>query len=121
IKGEDENAVSAINNVGTSITGVISDPVFDRLYLLKERPGEIMIVRPFTEGSAALKTVTPPVMGVVAVGDAPRSFILDPEEIKLYVVNRGSNSVSVVDKTARKEEMVIPVGNRPYGIAVFPK
>ncbi|RJQ43275.1 MAG: hypothetical protein C4538_12245, partial [Nitrospiraceae bacterium] len=33
IKGEDENAVSAINNVGTSITGVISDPVFDRLYL----------------------------------------------------------------------------------------
>ncbi len=119
VKGNTSAAVSTINNLGLSITGVISDPAFDRIYLLKEIPGEVMIIRPFTEGVNNLLTVTPPVMGIVPVGSFPRSFILDPEARKLYVVNRGSDSISVIDKTTRKEEQVITVGRRPYGIAIF--
>jgi YVTN family beta-propeller protein len=121
VKGNTAEAVSTINNVGFSIIDVIADPVFDRIYLLKEVPGEIMIIRPFTKGFDSLKTMMPPIMGTISVGISPRSIILDPEARKLYVVNRGSDNISVIDKTTKRQEEVIQVGKRPYGIAVFPK
>jgi YVTN family beta-propeller protein len=119
VKGNTSAAVSTIKNVGTSITGVISDPVSDRIYLLKEVQGEIMIIRPFSKGFDTLQTIMPPVTGIIATGDSPRSFMLDPEGRKLYVVNKDSNSISIVDRTTKKVEQVIPVGKSPYGITVF--
>ncbi|MDQ7787457.1 MAG: YncE family protein [Thermodesulfovibrionales bacterium] len=121
IGGNKSGAVSETSNVGASLTGVISDPDFDRLYLLKEFSGEILMLRPFSEASSALKTSLSPVIGTISVGSQPRSFLMDPEGRKIYVVNRGSDSVSVVDKTTKREEKVIPVGRRPYGIAMFPE
>jgi len=120
IKGNKTGALSAIINVGTSVIGVIADPDLDRIYLLKEFPGEIMIIRPFSEDFGTLRETMVPVMGTITVGNSPRSFISDPEGRKLYVVNRGSDTVSVVDKTTKREERVIPVGKKPYGIAMFP-
>jgi YVTN family beta-propeller protein len=119
VKGNINRAVSTINNVGLSITGVVSDPAFDRIYLLKESPGEIRILKPYTEGIDSLKTVIPPVMGTIPVGSSPRALTFDPEGRKLYVVNSGSDTISVIDKTTRKEEQIIQVGNKPYGIALF--
>jgi len=113
-------AVNAITNVGTSVTGIISDPDLDRIYLLKENSGEIMIIRPFSEAISTVKTAMAPVMGTITVGNSPRSLILDTEGRKIYVVNRGSDNVSVIDKTTSREEKVIPVGKKPYGIAMFP-
>ena len=120
IKGNAAGAVSDISSVGTSVTGVVVDPTFDRIYLLREVPGEIMIIRPFLEDYYTADTVMPLVIGSIPVGTSPRSMIMDPEARNLYVVNRGSDNVSVVDKTARKVERVIPVGKNPYGIAMFP-
>lgn len=120
IKGNKAGAVSAITNVGTSIIGVLADPTFDRIYLLKEVPGEIMIIRPFSEDFSTLRQTMVPIIGTIPVGNSPRALISDPEGRKLYVVNRGSDTVSVVDKTTKREEKVIPVGKRPYGIAMFP-
>lgn len=120
IRGEGQGAVSNISNVGTTVTGIVVDPVFDRLYLLREVPGEVMIIRPFPRDYAAGDTTMPLVTGVVEVGTAPRSMVMDPEARRLYVVNRGSNNVTVVDKTSREVVEVIPVGKRPYGIAMFP-
>ncbi len=119
VKGNTTDAVSTINNLGTGIIGVISDPAFERIYLLKEHLAEMMIIRPFDKGFDSLQTIMPPVMGVVSVGTAPRSFVLDPEGRKIYVVNRGSDNISVVDKTTKKESQLIPVGRRPYDIAVL--
>jgi len=121
IKGNEKDAVSDISYVGGSVTGVVVDPVFDRLYLLRETPGEIVIIRPFPEDyPGGGGTTMPLVTGTIPVGTSPRSMIMDPEARRLYVVNRGSNNVSVVDKTAREVERVIPVGKKPYGIAMFP-
>lgn len=119
IKGNRTGAVSAISRVGRSNTGVVADPLLERIYLLKESPGEVMIIRPSLEDQSPIKTITP-IIGTVPVGSSPRSLMLDPEARKLYVVNRGSNNVSVIDKTTRKEEKVIPVGRKPYGIAMIP-
>jgi YVTN family beta-propeller protein len=119
VKGDMTSVVGTINNIGTFITGIITDIAFDRIYLLKQSPGEIEIIRPFEQIFDALKTVKPPVMGFIPVGKSPRSFILDPEIRKMYVVNRGSNNMSVIDKITKKEEQVIPLGKDPYGIAIF--
>jgi len=120
IKGNTKSSVSAITDVGTSIIGIVADPDFDRLYLLKESSAEIIVIRPFSETFGAGATTMVPVVGTVRVGDSPRSIILDSEGRKLYTVNRGANTVSVVDKTTMREEKVIPVGEKPYGIAMFP-
>ena len=119
IKGNEAGAVSTINNVGNYITGIIADPDFERIYLLKEVPGEVVIIRPFEKGLEHMETVMPPVVGTVYVGESPQALILDPEGRKIYVVNSGSNTVSVIDKTTKKEERTIPVGKRPYGIAIL--
>jgi len=119
VKGITSDAVSTINNVGSSITGVIADPAFDRIYLLKESPGEVVMIRPFTDSLDTLRTAMPPVVGTITVGTSPRSFVLDPEGRKLYVVNRGSDNISVIDKTTKNEEQIIPVGKSPYGITFF--
>ena len=119
IKGNRTGAVSAISGVGHSNTGVIADPSLERIYLLKEVLGQVLIIRPMLEDQSPIKTITP-IVGAIPVGSAPRSFMLDPEARKLYVVNRGSNNISVIDKTTRKEEKVIPVGKKPYGIAMIP-
>jgi len=119
IKGNNAGAVTTISGVGRSNTGVVADPSLPRLYLLKEIPGEVMIIRPMLEEQNPIKTI-PPIVGIVPVGSAPRSLMLDPEARKLYVVNRGSDNVTVVDKTTTKEEKVIPVGKRPYGITMIP-
>ncbi len=119
VKGNSAGSVSTINNIGRNVVGVISDPKFERLYLLKERPGEIVIIRPFADSFDSLKSIMPPIMGTIRVGNMPRSFVLGPEGRKIYVVNRGSNSISVVDKTTKKEEQTIPVGANPYDITVF--
>jgi YVTN family beta-propeller protein len=120
IKGNKIGAVSAITNVGTSVIGVLPDPDLDRIYLLKDAPGQIVIIRPFSEAFGSLKTTVAPILGTIMVGNSPRSLILDPEARKIYVVNRGSDTVSEIDKTTRREERIIPVGRRPYGIAIFP-
>jgi YVTN family beta-propeller protein len=114
-------AVSAINDTGTSVVGVIADPSLERLYLLKEVEGEIMLIRPSSELTEPGRLATTPIMGTVPVGNSPRSFMLDPEERKIYVVDRGSDSVTVIDKTTRRREKVVPVGKKPYGIAMFPE
>ena len=51
--------------------------------------------------------------GNVKVGHHPDWLTFTPDGKRLYVANAGSNSVSVVDVTARKELMQIPVGQVP--------
>lgn len=119
VEGDRAGAVSAISGVGQSNIGIVADPSLDRIYLLKEIPGEVLIIRPMLKEQAPIKTVTP-IVGTIPVGSAPRSLMLDPEARKLYVVNRGSQNVSVIDKTTAREEKTIPVGKKPYGIAMIP-
>jgi YVTN family beta-propeller protein len=121
-KGNSSGAVSTINNVGVGITGVIADPVFERIYLLREFPGDVITLRlPAARISGGPASMTTSMIGKVALGESPRSFILDDEEGRLYAVNSGSDTVSVVNKITGKEVQIIPVGKRPYGIAMFPQ
>lgn len=54
----------------------------------------------------------------VAVGRDPHRLALDISRGKLYVVNRGSDSVTVIDRNTRRVRATIPVGKLPYTIAI---
>ncbi len=121
VRGNKTDLVGTINNIGTAGIGTTTDSTFDRLYFLREVPGEVLVVRPFSESGDVVKSQITPIVDVIGVGGDPRALLMDPEARKLYIVNRGANTVSVMDKTTRKLEQVVPVGKRPYGIAVFPR
>jgi YVTN family beta-propeller protein len=55
----------------------------------------------------------------VSVGDLPSYMAMDTPRRKLYVVNRLSEDVSVVDLATKKVKAVIEVGRKPCGIAVI--
>ena len=52
------------------------------------------------------------------VESLPQDMAVDRERRKLYVANSGSNSVSVIDLVSSKLIINIPVGKRPYGLAL---
>jgi YVTN family beta-propeller protein len=56
----------------------------------------------------------------IPVGDSPEDLVVDTDREKLYVVNRGSNSITVVDRNALRVRTTIEVGRRPWGIAIVP-
>ena len=122
-QGITAGAVSAIANVGRSFIGVLPDPDIDRIYLLNAVKNEIVIIRPFSEALRStpnLATTVSPVVGTIPVGVSPRSITFDLEGRTIYVANRGSDTVSEIDRTTKRVIRTIPVGKKPYGIAMFP-
>ena len=119
VKGAKSDLVSTINNVGNSGIGVVADPSFERIYFLRESSNEILVIKPVSETTDTLRTLITPIIDVINAGSSPRALVLDPEGRKLFVVNRGSDNVSIIDKTTRKAEQIVPVGKRPYGITMF--
>lgn len=54
----------------------------------------------------------------VPVGSEPNRLALDADRAKVYVVNRGSASVTVLDRDTRRFRTEIPTTKRPYAIVV---
>lgn len=59
-------------------------------------------------------------LSTVPVGKTPGEIVVNPTAHLVYVVNQGSNSVSVLDSETLAVKKVINVGSRPTGIAVNP-
>ncbi len=57
----------------------------------------------------------------IQVGNVPYAIQADREGKRVFVSNRGSNSISVIDVGTRQVIAEIPVGRRPSGIAVEPE
>ncbi|MBI4826007.1 MAG: YncE family protein [Nitrospirae bacterium] len=119
VNGNFTGIINSIENIGSSAVGVAVNPVFDRVYILKEMPSEIMVINSYFEGSGNSVSHVSPIISSIPVPDSPRAFMLDPESRKLYVVSRSTDSVSVINTINTVEEKGIPVGRNPYGIAMF--
>jgi YVTN family beta-propeller protein len=57
-------------------------------------------------------------LATVPVGKEPARLALDHDREKIYVVNRASNTVTVVDRNSRVAEKEIPTTKRPFGIVI---
>ncbi len=121
IKGNVSGAVDTIMNIGYSHTGAVTDPIFERIYLTKENPGETVIVKTFSgDRGVDVRSSFPPVIGRIPLGGSPLSLLIDTDARNIYVVNRALEHVSVIDKSTNKEVKTIPVGKKPYDIAIDP-
>ncbi len=57
-------------------------------------------------------------LGSVTVGTEPNRLAVDVDREKIYVVNRGSDNVTVMDRNSRIVKTEIPTMKRPFGIAI---
>jgi len=58
--------------------------------------------------------------GLVGVDAFPTAVAVSPQDGQVYVVNTGSDSVSIIDADTRIAAATIAVGRTPYGIALTP-
>jgi YVTN family beta-propeller protein len=52
------------------------------------------------------------------IADAPAGLVVSPDNQLLYVANRDSNDVAIIDTASLKIKQRITVGKHPYGIAL---
>src|SRR6218665_3765523 len=60
------------------------------------------------------------VTNTITVGTTPAGVAVTPDGSTVYVTNRGSDSVSVIDTATGTVTKTITVGLRPFGVAVTP-
>jgi YVTN family beta-propeller protein len=56
----------------------------------------------------------------IPVGSGPLGVAVASDGARVYVSNRSSNTVSVIDAATRSVVATIPVGSLPYGVALSP-
>ena len=96
-------------NVGPGAVASLPDQIANRLFVVKGTQSRVVVF------DTALNVE----IGGFSTGRSPFRIALDQDRDKLYVVNREGNSVTVADRLSRRVEKTIPVGKRPYGIAII--
>jgi len=109
--------------VGTSPLSVAADPTTNMIYVANSnsfltRQGSVSVIdgAPYIDG----KPNTGKVVATIPVGRNPWGIGVDPDNDRIYVANRGSNSVSVIDGHTNKVVATIGVGLGPIGVGVVP-
>ena len=109
--------------VGTSPLSVAVDSATDMVYVANSdsfitRPGTVSVI----DGSESIggKPNTGKVIATVDVGKDPWGIAVDPKTDMVYVSNRGSNTVSVIDGHIEKVVATVGVGLQPVGVGVVP-
>jgi len=67
-----------------------------------------------------MNTTSDTIVATIPVGTAPIQAAVTPDGSKVYVVNQGSNDVSVIDTGSNTAIATIRVGASPSGLAVTP-
>jgi len=60
------------------------------------------------------------VMATIPVGKNPQDLAWSPDGRFAYVVNQGSNTVSVIDSETNQVAATVPTGAAPTSIAMMP-
>ncbi|HET7504950.1 MAG TPA: beta-propeller fold lactonase family protein, partial [Kofleriaceae bacterium] len=75
-------------------------------------PPEVALARPAYRSAPGRR--------VHFVGTEPKGVAVTPDGSKVYVINNGRNTVSVIDTVSNAVVATIPVGNTPFGLAISP-
>ena len=67
-----------------------------------------------------IRTATKMVVKTVPVGPGPMGVAVTPDGTLVYVVNFGSNNVSVIARPGNAVVATVPVGMFPQGVAIGP-
>lgn len=96
-------------NVGTGAAGLAINSRAGRIYLAMTQQGRVAFYQP------GLRVT----ISWARTGDFPFNLVVDNAERRVYVVNRGSDSVTILDQTTARVIKNIKVGKAPYGLALF--
>ncbi len=95
-------------SVGPGVVASLPDEFSNRVFLVKASQNRVVLF------DLALNVE----IGGFQTGRHPHRIVRDHDRDKLYVVNREGDSVTVADRLSRRIEATIPVGKRPFAIAV---
>jgi len=95
---------------------VTYNPVLSRLYVASSTRGDDRIFVFDATNPNTLTLIGQP----IPVGGAPIALALNPAGTRLYVANKDSNNISVIDTTNNTEINTIPVGFAPAGLVFRP-
>ncbi len=118
IRGDLPGAVTYIREAGISGIDIAVDRTMNRIYLLRESPPEVLVLRPPQTGPLSIGGL-PALLGSMEAGQSPAALALDPEGRRLYLIDRASLSLIVTDRITGQPQRLIPLGRRPYGISIF--
>ena len=93
--------------VGPHIWGMVFDEPTSTLFLTHTAAGEVIALDEKTHA-----------MSAIPVGKIPCAVAINRVTRRLYTVNYGDETVSVIDLQTRKPIATVPVGRHPQGIAV---
>jgi YVTN family beta-propeller protein len=96
-------------SIGPHIWGMVFDEDSDSLYLAHTVTAEIVSVN---EKTLAVRTIP--------VGQIPCALAVNPATHRLYAVNYGDETLSVVDLRSQRAIATLPVGHHPQAVAVDP-
>ena len=96
--------------VGPHIWGIVFDPHSSTLFLAHTATAEIVAL---DENTHAISTIP--------VGKIPCALAINAVTHRLYVVNYGDETLSVIDLATRSKIATLPVGRHPQGLAIDPK
>ncbi len=96
-------------SVGPHIWGMVFDEDSDSLYLAHTVTAEIVSVN---EKTLAVRTIP--------VGQIPCALAVNPATQRLYAVNYGDETLSVIDLRSQRAIATLPVGHHPQAVAVDP-
>jgi len=112
------NNISVIDVPSYVVTETI--PVGQRpIWVQSGLSGRIYVANGDNNEVAFIYASTAEVTRHISVGDLPSQMGVDPVRRKLYVVNRLSDHLSVIDLARKKVKRVIQVGTKPHGIALI--
>lgn len=98
------------STMGTLLKGIVSDVQRNRLYVAVQSDNTVAVL----DGTAYNNVLA----SVPCGGLGPNGLALSPDGSKLFVVNGGSDHVAVLDANTYALITTIPVGRRPFGIAI---
>jgi YVTN family beta-propeller protein len=106
---ETSGAVARVN-VGPHVWGILFDQPSSTLFLAHTATAEIVALEAKT---GAIRTIP--------VGRIPCALAINPVTRRLYVVNYGDETLSVLDMQTTSTIATVPVGPHPQGLAVDSK
>lgn len=91
----------------------ISSPDGSIIYVTCSASGVLQVVDVTSDADLKLRNE-------IAVGKTPWGSALTPDGALIYVANRGSNDISIINTSTYAVTQTIPVGSAPWGVAINP-
>ncbi len=111
MKGNMDLAKSVISGIGYSVVDVISEPAMERLYILKDNPPIMDILRSAFQGG--IGDSMPTLLGQIVLEGQPKRVLISPEGSLLYIIEKTRGIVYVVNKLSYRIVKEIQVGTMP--------